>query len=1336
MRVFHYTPPLRERLSQSFSVTPCLRCSMPVASRPPNKYREQLLSRIQIHPLRERIRAHVAEHRISIITGKAGCGKSTAIPYYLATEQSLISSSENRKKRIWVLQPTRLACQNVAGQSSVLFDSPIGDKVGLALSSDAQYSAHSEVIYATTGYAARYFFMHGMRSVVVSPTHIIFDEAHERSLDFDLLTMWLQNQEYDGRVIFISATLDAEYYSTRYFLNASAILNLDLSLPEGSSSIPSGFIVRTAFSDNCHFDWVSAPLLRILKSVNRTVPTLLEDDYTIGCRVIAEWAALHKGRTNSVLVFLPGHQEILMFQDFLRRVSKDQCANWKIQLLCKETLSSESDAEFSGDESEAVKECGENTVWLSTELGETSLTLANVGLVLDYGCHRVTQATGHCNGFAEKKLVLEWCSKSSILQRRGRVGRTQNGYVLHLFSEAFYCDLPDYGMAEHTRTSNRDIILQLVCMDPYWRRTSHLLKNCRLPPLALSSHAVQAALSDLKSSGIISVVISEKKNDEVDSIIQVSDIGMISHGLRLSIELSKLLHLSLRMGDPEIVVLALLTCALDTIATDIHDTPRNKNSQVRLYSKIGKTKERYLRGKAKIIGNCFSDNLLHVEIMRQWIRHQDPTFLKKYALSRVKILAIEQRLRHLLVRLCDVTRLHISSFDLLRKSILFPKRYPEAPSELYALLNLSSSALATFCTIYLCSLALNPHSILIGHSSYALRAVGNHQKIKSLLDVNDFDHNSAVCTYKTLGDITLQENELHALIVKRLPFCRETIVSKAGFFPKMKCFVVEFSSGAKHLETTHEKISCFKTKNFDASENKLVSQANDGVTYLNQLAVSRSLLFDTKTIKAEKIEKSLAKKSKLAQSLDLALNESNSMQVSLLQEQDKRLTVTGNTNVTDPETKCFTSAAAGNRTTTELEINKIEYLHQITWRSLSEANQTTISHRSLLGSVKKEKAPLEPILVFADKSVLLNNRKLVNSAHALPVSSTLIRLLAISCGGNISMLLNTSFSKARGVSITVGSRHVVLQLCLSSTEELAALMYQRKLYRENQNSEAIIQIMRNASRNLINCHHLKHIAQPYPGASKHRKMSESSINNDVFQWYDEASYTNCLSNIERSEYMKTGDIKHGDISEDKFVTVPDEMGASILHTLFDNITMQRAAEFLYTQFVPRLCCRILPGKASSQDTCTKMDLESTFVAHMKTIEEYLVNEFSRFYPLSSSESHISRNKRFSSDNRLKACESLFHYILDELQCTLYATDVPVKHAYEYADGQEDSLLCPEKSASARQSTDIDAHSKESSEATINNTGFTEYIVYCPVVLPSKIRLNLAKFQRSVLRYDI
>ncbi|MFN9913656.1 MAG: DEAD/DEAH box helicase, partial [Pirellulaceae bacterium] len=162
----------------------------------------------------EEIVQTVQQHPISIVQAPPGSGKTTRVAPALL-HASTGASTGFAHRRIYLLQPRRLAARSVAQRIAAENSWDLGREVGYHVRFEKRYQRETNLIVATEGVLLRRL----QDDATLGDTGIVLlDEFHERSLDADLLLgmlMQLQASVRDDlRIVIMSATLDSEQLST------------------------------------------------------------------------------------------------------------------------------------------------------------------------------------------------------------------------------------------------------------------------------------------------------------------------------------------------------------------------------------------------------------------------------------------------------------------------------------------------------------------------------------------------------------------------------------------------------------------------------------------------------------------------------------------------------------------------------------------------------------------------------------------------------------------------------------------------------------------------------------------------------------------------------------------------------------------------------------------------------------------------------------------------------------------------------------------------------------------------------------------------------------------
>ncbi|WP_210444705.1 helicase-related protein, partial [Vibrio crassostreae] len=261
-------------------------------------------------------------------------------------------------------------------------------KVGYAIKLESEYNEQTGVVFVTPGIALRWLSEDGLAGFDV----IVVDEFHERRWDIDLLVAVLKKKA-SHRLVITSATIEGERLAD--YLDANRISC------EG----------RTYQVDIEH-----------RANESRTLPDSRHLEQRIAEEVNHQLIASH----GDILVFLPGKKEIVQCEQALAKNPDIQVVKLHASVSDKER-----DLALSGrNTGNSDDGSGLRKVILATNVAETSLTIPDIGVVIDSGLERRTvQRNGRTT------LMLKSISRASAKQRTGRAGRVMDGVCVRLYGE-------------------------------------------------------------------------------------------------------------------------------------------------------------------------------------------------------------------------------------------------------------------------------------------------------------------------------------------------------------------------------------------------------------------------------------------------------------------------------------------------------------------------------------------------------------------------------------------------------------------------------------------------------------------------------------------------------------------------------------------------------------------------------------------------------------------------------------------------------------------------------------------------------------------------------------
>ena len=161
--------------------------------------------------------AAVKAHATTIVVGETGSGKSTKLAQYLA--DALLPRGSGC---IVCTQPRRVAAVTIAQRVAAERRGRVGDEVGYSIRFEDKTSKRTRIKFVTDGVLVRECMGdQDLRGYTV----VILDEAHERSLQTDILMgllRQLQDRRADLRLVVMSATLQVDlfmgYFKVHHFV--------------------------------------------------------------------------------------------------------------------------------------------------------------------------------------------------------------------------------------------------------------------------------------------------------------------------------------------------------------------------------------------------------------------------------------------------------------------------------------------------------------------------------------------------------------------------------------------------------------------------------------------------------------------------------------------------------------------------------------------------------------------------------------------------------------------------------------------------------------------------------------------------------------------------------------------------------------------------------------------------------------------------------------------------------------------------------------------------------------------------------------------------------------
>lgn len=374
-----------------------------MATLPIVQYEEKILETVEANP-------------VVVVIGETGSGKSTQL------SQMLLRRGFSK---IAVTQPRRVAAVTVARRVAQELDVRLGEEVGYAIRFEDRTSPTTRIKYLTDGVL--------LRESLANPELneydvIILDEAHERSLNTDILMGLMKRlvklRSSNLKVLITSATLDGDKVS-KFFADCPVL------------SIPGKLYP-----------------VEILYSKERP-PNYLESCLKTALDIHT------REPEGDILIFMTGQDDIeklvSKLEDKVRALEEGSCMDAIIFPLHGSLPPELQVRVFSPPPPNCRR------IIVATNIAETSLTVDGVVYVIDSGYVKQRQYNPSSGMYS---LDVVQISKVQANQRAGRAGRTRPGKCYRLYpSRLFQDEFLDVTVPEIQRSSLAGSVLYLKSLD-------------------------------------------------------------------------------------------------------------------------------------------------------------------------------------------------------------------------------------------------------------------------------------------------------------------------------------------------------------------------------------------------------------------------------------------------------------------------------------------------------------------------------------------------------------------------------------------------------------------------------------------------------------------------------------------------------------------------------------------------------------------------------------------------------------------------------------------------------------------------------------------------------
>lgn len=466
------------------------------------KYQRLLKERQQLPVFKHRasIVETLKRHRVVVVAGETGSGKSTQVPHFLL-EDLLLNDCGARKCNIVCTQPRRISAVSLATRVCEELGCEGGpggrnSLCGYQIRMESRASESTRLLYCTTGVLLRKLQEDGLLADV---SHVIVDEVHERSVQSDFLLVILKEilqKRSDLHLILMSATVDSDKFST-YFTHCPILRISGRSYPVEVFHLEdiveeTGFILEKD-SEYCQKFLEEEEEITInvtskaggIKKYQECIPVqsgaspelspfyqkyssrtqyavLYMNPHKINLDLILELLVYldkspqFRNIEGAVLIFLPGLAHIQQLYDLLSNDRRFYSERYQLIALHSVLSTQDQAAAF------MLPPPGVRKIVLATNIAETGITIPDVVFVIDTGR---TKENKYHESSQMSSLVETFVSKASALQRQGRAGRVRDGFCFRLYTRERFEGFLEYSVPEILRVPLEELCLHIMKCD-------------------------------------------------------------------------------------------------------------------------------------------------------------------------------------------------------------------------------------------------------------------------------------------------------------------------------------------------------------------------------------------------------------------------------------------------------------------------------------------------------------------------------------------------------------------------------------------------------------------------------------------------------------------------------------------------------------------------------------------------------------------------------------------------------------------------------------------------------------------------------------------------------
>ena len=351
------------------------------------------------------------KHKVTLIKAGTGVGKTVLVPKFAL-------HAGNYKKKIVCCIPKKIITKETADFAAKCLDVQLGEHVGFYYKGEKKVDENNvETMLTFTTIGSLFSRLTGNDPLLEKYNTIIIDEAHERSIQTDftlLLIKEVLRKRKDLKLIIMSATIDLNKFRNFY---------KEFNFGEVDAGSETTYKITDYYLDKEIRDWKKEVVNRLVQILSTTkkgdilVFVRSGNDGRELCNKLGK--VINSAQYNPFCVELESKSA-----DRIHPISKVPQSKYATHEILYQTHPDQD-----------PNNLYTRKIVMSTNVAESSLTVKGIVYVIDSGLEFVSKYDPRTQS---RSLLDSYIPQSAVKQRRGRAGRTQDGYCYHLYTQEQY----------------------------------------------------------------------------------------------------------------------------------------------------------------------------------------------------------------------------------------------------------------------------------------------------------------------------------------------------------------------------------------------------------------------------------------------------------------------------------------------------------------------------------------------------------------------------------------------------------------------------------------------------------------------------------------------------------------------------------------------------------------------------------------------------------------------------------------------------------------------------------------------------------------------------------